>query len=192
MASYSIGTVTGGTGGNSRGGLVGALVSSATASQVTNSYWDETTTGIAGTGTGLRKTTTQLRTPTAYGTMSTDIYMSWNLNLDGETGGDDPWHFGTNAQYPLLKYGHDAASVAGQIARQAGADPVDYDADNDNLIEISALAQLDAVRYDLDRQRPGSAWGRRRRVRRRLPRPAQGHGLPRRLPGLRTDRGSGL
>ena len=149
-ASYSIGTVTGGTGTNSRGGLVGALVSSATASQVTNSYWDETTTGIAGTGTGLRKTTTQLRTPTAYGTMSTDIYMSWNLNLDGETGGDDPWHFGTNAQYPLLKYGHDAASVAGQIARQAGADPVDYDADNDNLIEISALAQLDAVRYDLD------------------------------------------
>ena len=149
-ASYSIGTVTGGTGTNSRGGLVGALVSSATASQVTNSYWDETTTGIAGTGTGVRKTTTQLRTPTAYGTMSTDIYMSWNLNLDGQTGNDDPWHFGTNAQYPLLKYGHDAASVAGQIARQAGADLVDYDADNDNLIEISALAQLDAVRYDLD------------------------------------------
>ena len=150
VASYSIGTVTGGTGTNSRGGLVGALVSSATASQVTNSYWDETTTGIAGTGTGVRKTTAELRTPTAYGTMSTDIYMSWNLNLDGQTGNDDPWHFGTNAQYPLLKYGHDAASVAGQIARQAGADPVDYDADNDNLIEISALAQLDAIRYDLD------------------------------------------
>ena len=155
-ASYSTGTVTAsGTGvgvTNNRGGLVGALVGSpvATASQVTNSYWDETTTGIAGTGTGLRKTTTQLRTPTAYGTMSTDIYMSWNLNLDGQTGNDDPWHFGTNAQYPLLKYGHDAASVALQIARQAGADLVDYDADNDNLIEISALAQLDAVRYDLD------------------------------------------
>ena len=155
-ASYSTGTVTAsGTGvgvTNNRGGLVGALVGSpvATASQVTNSYWDETTTGIAGTGTGLRKTTTQLRTPTAYGTMSTDIYMSWNLNLDGQTGGDDPWHFGANAQYPLLKYGHDAASVALQIARQAGADLVDYDADNDNLIEISALAQLDAVRYDLD------------------------------------------
>ena len=150
VASYSIGTVTGGTGGNSRGGLVGALVSSATASQVTNSYWDETTTGIAGTGTGLRKTTAQLIAPTAYGSTATDIYMNWNLNLDGETGNDDPWHFGTNAQYPLLKYGHDAASVALQIARQAGADLVDYDADNDNLIEISALAQLDAVRYDLD------------------------------------------
>ena len=156
VASYSTGTVTAsGTGvgvTNNAGGLVGALVGSpvATASQVTNSYWDETTTGIAGTGAGLRKTTTQLRTPTAYGTMSTDIYMSWNLNLDGQSGNDDPWHFGTNAQYPLLKYGHDAASVALQIARQAGADLVDYDADNDNLIEISALAQLDAVRYDLD------------------------------------------
>ena len=155
-ASYSTGTVTAsGTGvgvTNNRGGLVGALVGSpvATASQVTNSYWDETTTGIAGTGTGVRKTTAELKAPTAYGTMSTDIYMSWNLNLDGQTGNDDPWHFGTNAQYPLLKYGHDAASVSGQIARQAGADLVDYDADNDNLIEISALAQLDAVRYDLD------------------------------------------
>ena len=155
-ASYSTGTVTAsGTGvgvTNNRGGLVGALVGSpvATASQVTNSYWDETTTGIAGTGAGVRKTTAELKAPTAYGTMSTDIYMSWNLNLDGQTGNDDPWHFGTNAQYPLLKYGHDAASVAGQIARQAGADLVDYDADNDNLIEISALAQLDAVRYDLD------------------------------------------
>ncbi len=155
-ASYSTGTVTAsGTGvgvTNNRGGLVGALVGSpvATASQVTNSYWDETTTGIAGTGTGVRKTTAQLIAPTAYGSTATDIYMNWNLNLDGETGGDDPWHFGTNAQYPLLKYGHDAASVALQIVRQAGADLVDYDADNDNLIEISALAQLDAIRYDLD------------------------------------------
>ena len=158
VASYSTGTATAsGTGmgvTNNAGGLVGALVGSpvATVSQITNSYWDVTTTSIAdsnpATSPGAGQTTSALIGPTEYGT--TGIYTSWNLNLDGQTGNDDPWHFGTNAQYPLLKYGHDAASVAGQIARQAGADLVDYDADNDNLIEISALAQLDAVRYDLD------------------------------------------
>ena len=158
VASYSTGTATAsGTGmgvTNNAGGLVGALVGSpvATVSQITNSYWDVTTTSIAdsnpATSPGAGQTTSALIGPTEYGT--TGIYTGWNLNLDGQTGGDDPWHFGTNAQYPLLKYGHDAASVAGQIARQAGADLVDYDADNDNLIEISALAQLDAVRYDLD------------------------------------------
>ena len=158
VASYSTGTVTAsGTGmgvTNNAGGLVGALVGSpvATVSQITNSYWDVTTTSIAdsnpATSPGAGQTTSALIGPTEYGT--TGIYTGWNLNLDGQTGNDDPWHFGTNAQYPLLKYGHDAASVALQIARQAGADLVDYDADNDNLIEISALAQLDAVRYDLD------------------------------------------
>ena len=158
VASYSTGTVTAsGTGmgvTNNAGGLVGALVGSpvATVSQITNSYWDLTTTSIAdsnpATSPGAGQTTSALIGPTEYGT--TGIYTGWNLNLDGESGNDDPWHFGANAQYPLLKYGHDAASVALQIARQAGADPVDYDTDNDNLIEISALAQLDAVRYDLD------------------------------------------
>ena len=152
--SYAIGPVTAsGTGvgvTNNRGGLLGARVSGALTTQITNSYWNSTVnSGLTGGG-GTSRTTTQLQAPTAYGSMSTDIYMSWNQNLDGQTGNDDPWHFGTNAQYPLLKYGHDAASVALQIARQVGADLVDYDADNDNLIEISALAQLDAVRYDLD------------------------------------------
>ena len=158
VASYSTGTVTAtGTGmgvTNNAGGLVGALVGSpvATVSQITNSYWmsppPALPTATRQPAPAPAKRTSALIGPTEYGT--TGIYTSWNLNLDGQTGNDDPWHFGTNAQYPLLKYGHDAASVALQIARQAGADPVDYDADNDNLIEISALAQLDAVRYDLD------------------------------------------
>ena len=51
VASYSTGTVTASGSGtgvtNNRGGLVGDLVSGALATQITNSYWDVTTTGIA-------------------------------------------------------------------------------------------------------------------------------------------------
>ena len=45
------------------------------------------------------QTTSALRTPTDY----EGIYETWNLdlNLDGEP--DDPWHFGTSNQYPVLK-----------------------------------------------------------------------------------------
>ena len=39
--------------------------------------------------------------PTGY----TGIYMmNWDLNLDGQPGGDDPWTFGKTDQYPVLKY----------------------------------------------------------------------------------------
>ena len=83
-------------------GLVGVVFPTAT---VTNAYWDTEASGITDTGAGTGKTTSQLKTPTAYGTGNTDIYKDWNLNLDGVTGNDDPWNFGTASEYPVLKYG---------------------------------------------------------------------------------------
>ena len=111
---------------------------------ITASYWDTTTTGVSG---GLA--TTALQMPTDYGATSSDTFFGWNANVDGDadtgdsSGNDDPWDFGTASQYPVLKYGgHDLVAQ--------GRSPVDYDADNDGLIDISTLAQLDAIRHDLD------------------------------------------
>ena len=153
-ASYAIGVPTcnpasGGT--DDEGGLVGRINSGAS---ITASYWDTTTSGTTnahdgGAYTGITgKTTAELRTPEAYGTQSTDIYMNWNVNVDGDTstgtptvGGDDPWDFGTASEYPILKFGYDDFGQAVQR-------PTDYTGDN-NLIDVSTLAQLDAMRYDL-------------------------------------------
>ena len=49
------------------------------------------------------KTATALQTPTGYSTPADNIYKDWNLDLDGNAGGDDPWDFGTANQYPVLK-----------------------------------------------------------------------------------------
>ena len=131
-ATYSTGTVT--TTGGNRGGLAGFANASAT---ITASYWDSTTTSITGTGAGAAQTTTALQGPAAY----TGIFANWDVNVDGETGADDPWHFGGTSVYPTLKFG--------------GMDPYDqyggdYDTDNDGLIEIWNLDRLNAVRWDLD------------------------------------------
>ena len=66
----------------------------------TNSYWDTQTSGRSTSTLGTGQTTRALQRPTGY----TGIYANWNLNLDGQTGGDDPWDFGTNREYPALKY----------------------------------------------------------------------------------------
>ena len=140
-ASYATGAVSGsGTGTRTLAGLV---ASSTAAARVTNSYYDNTAAGTtltasAGGGTGYA--TTALQTPTEYG----GIYAMWNVDVDGVSGNDDPWHFGAANQYPTLKYGGFSAGGAG-FRRNA-----DYDTDSDGLIEITTLAQLDAIRLDLD------------------------------------------
>ncbi len=131
-ASYSTGAVTSGTGANT-GGVAGSAASGV----LVNSYWDAETSGIAG-----GQTTGGLKTPTGY----TGIYSAWNVNVDGVGGNDDPWDFGTNAQYPILQYDRDAVA----IDRQRGSTGKDYDDDEGNLIDVTTLAQLDAMRYDLD------------------------------------------
>ena len=70
--SYGTGRVTGGTGAT-LGGLIGMIENSPS---VTNSYWDNVTTGLstsAGTETGL--TTTQLR-----GTLPPGFGSAWGIN----------------------------------------------------------------------------------------------------------------
>ena len=137
--SYATGAVTRGAGTEtSFGGLVGVLGSQAAGFTATNSYYDTTTsgcvsastTGCTGSAAGTGKTTAELQTPTGY----TGIYSTWNANVDGVAGNDDPWAFGTSSQYPSL------------ILHVTN----DYDLDDDGLIEVTNLAQLNAIRHDLD------------------------------------------
>ena len=173
IASYASGTVTasgtqsqagglaGGLNGNAldtitasyasnrvAGATVGALFGGSVANAViTSSYWDVSRSGIeddANSDAPEGKTSSDLTTPTAYGTQSTDIYMGWNVNVDGSAGADDPWDFGAANQYPRLKF--DGMDLSAQNI----APVVDYDADDDNLIDIKTLAQLNAVRWDLN------------------------------------------
>ena len=142
--SYAIGRVT--ATATHHGGLVGRAGPAAT---VTASYWNSQTSGQAGSGTG--KTTAELQSPTAYGATSSDTYFGWNANIDGVTGADDPWNFCTGRQYPALKYGgHDPL-------RQGSCG--DYDLDDDGYIDVFTLAQLDAMRHDLNGNGDATAAG---------------------------------
>ena len=101
ITSYSTGapTATADTdnnGNETEGGLAGV------ASNVTASYWDTDTSGIAATTapTGAAgRTTAMLQQPTSYGT---GIYSAWDDQ--NVTGNDDPWDFGGDWQYPVLKF----------------------------------------------------------------------------------------
>ena len=136
--SYATGVVTRGTGSTATS--VGGLMGSGGSTAGTASYYDTTTSGCVSGGTAgcttsaggsgvTGQTTSALQTPVGY----TGIYSTWNANIDGVAGNDDPWYFGTTSQYPTLKYGK-----------------TDYDEDNDGYIDISTHAQLNAVRWDLD------------------------------------------
>ncbi len=98
--TYSTGRVVRSSGTDTRfGGLIGAAVPQS-ANNVSNSYWDTSTSGQTTSAGGTGKTTRQLQTPTGY----SGIYANWNTNLDGVTGNDDPWTFGNKMQYPMLDY----------------------------------------------------------------------------------------
>ena len=133
--SYSTGSVPGSL---SVGGLVGVVTGSNAGSiSVTGSYWDTQTSGQTTSIRGSGQSTAALQTPTGY----TGIYADWNANIDGETGADDPWDFGSPGWYPSLKYGgHDRSK------QNRG----DYDYDDDGYIDIWTLAHLNAIRWDLN------------------------------------------
>ena len=105
--TYSTGRVVRSSGTDTRfGGLIGAAVPQS-ANNVSNSYWDTSTSGQTTSAGGTGKTTRQLQTVTSY----TGIYANWNTNLDGDTttgdamtGNDNPWAFGNKMQYPMLDY----------------------------------------------------------------------------------------
>ena len=134
IASYSTGSIDA---IGIRGGMVGANTGSAT-----NSYWDTDTSGHTTSQVGTGKTTAELQTPTDY----TGIYADWdNIDINGDGVDDaedtnDFWDFGSATEYPALSW-ETAVVVEPSVT-------VDYDSDDDRLLEISDLAQLDAVRWD--------------------------------------------
>ena len=141
-ASYATGPVSASSGSSpDAGGVIGSVGANGT---ITDAYWDTTTSSIADdsdTASPEGKTTSDLQSVLSY----TGIYANWNVNVDGTTGNDDPWDFGTNMQYPRLKF--DGMSLT---AQGRPPPPTDYD-DNDNgLIDVTTLAQLNAMRWDLN------------------------------------------
>ena len=105
IASYATGQVTG-----NGGGLVGVRA----VSTITASYWDTETSGQSSSAGGTGHTTAELQTPTDY----TGIYANWNVNVDGVTGNDNPWAFGANYQYPVLRYRRTQAQIQAQFDAQ--------------------------------------------------------------------------
>ena len=112
--AYAIGKVEG---DERLGGLVGWHTSGA----YSDTYWDTQTSGQTnaferGDAENVQgKTTAELQSPTGY----TGIYQTWNADLDdadaddnAATGVDDPWHFGTSSQYPVLKVDFDGDGAA--------------------------------------------------------------------------------
>ncbi len=132
-ASYATGSVTGAcpTAANKHGFAGGSGTATA-------SYWDAEASAVATSGQGVGRTTAQLQGPTS----ATGIYAGWDrLDVDGDGSANEaPWHFGTESQYPVLSH--------------RSADPVpqrgDYDLDDNGLIEVYTLAQLNAIRWDMD------------------------------------------
>ena len=130
--SYALGRISG-SGYVWSGGLIGRYYGGS----ATNTYWDRHTTRLNSTAgnRGASKRTDEMQSVNGY----TGIYATWNRNLDGVAGNDDPWEFGSAYDYPILKFG--------------GLDKApqrDYDRDDDNLIDLYSLTRLDAIRYDLD------------------------------------------
>ena len=87
-------------------------------------YWNVQTSGVADADltddlVGLR--THELRRPTDYA----GLYADWNVDVDGVTGGDDPWDFGGPRDYPLLKvdFNNDGAATWQEFGPQYRAGP---------------------------------------------------------------------
>ena len=144
-------------------------------SGVTASYWNSQAPGQAATqGLPLQsnwvapavdtsRTTAELRRPTGYD----GIYALWD-DLRDLSGASYAWDFGTSLDFPALR--DTGPSVAAQRARMPdppeSTDPqpdsppspqgIDYDRDDDGLIEVWSLAQLDAIRYDMGASGDGS------------------------------------
>lgn len=94
VASYAAARVS--ASAAAAGGLVGR--GELSAGRVESSYWDTDVSGHTNSSGGSGRTTARLQAPTGYD----GIYRDWNLDLDGDGATDDPWDFGTSAEYPAL------------------------------------------------------------------------------------------
>ena len=115
IGSYARGGVSG---TYNVGGLAGWNLRS---NGISVTYWNIETSGQdEGVGGGFisdakGKTTAELQTPTSYD----GIYRNWDTDIDDAdgdgyetTGTDDPWDFGTDDQYPVLKADFDGDGEA--------------------------------------------------------------------------------
>ena len=109
VASYATGSVSGDV---EAGGLIGAESGTIRESA---SFWDTQTTGQETSAGGEGKTTAELQAPTIY----TGMFAGWKADLDNADGDDDPatgsddfWDFGTNSEYPALKFDFDGDGTA--------------------------------------------------------------------------------
>lgn len=98
---YAVATVVG-------EGYLGGLVAEGIDATVTDSYWDIEVSGLTTSAGGVGKTTHQFQSETGY----TGIYGNWNVDLDDDQIGDDPWDFGLTTQYPVLKVDFDGNGTA--------------------------------------------------------------------------------
>ena len=143
VASYAYGAVSASGNNINVGGLVGR--STGASSAITDSYCDTAATmqtacvgpqsGNAVSAQGYL--TAALQSPTDY---AGGIYVNWNLDLDGNYAPDYPWNFGASSDYPMLNTPAQRADAA--------PPPVDYDQNDNGLIDIRSIAQLHAIRWD--------------------------------------------
>ena len=116
--SYATGLISG---RSTVGGLVGR---NSGGGAITDSYWDSDTSGRTSGSYGQAQNTAELQLPTA----ASSIYLTWNVDLDGDGMNDDPWDFGTSGQYPVLSVdtngvgGADVAGIWAADSDQSGAD----------------------------------------------------------------------
>ena len=152
-ASYAAGpnNASGGAGAI-LGGLVGRVTGNSPT--ITHSYCDSTVMVVtnciggyavpaaAANASAAAQSTSELQTPTDY----TGIYSHWNLDLASPTDNvpDYLWNFGANNAYPMLNTPTQRAALLAAIA------PVDYDYNDNGLIDITNQAQLNAIRWDLN------------------------------------------
>ena len=123
-ASWTAG-VLGDTGGNA-GGVVGSNTSSG---EITASYFDSGTSHLldahgAGDADGAAgKMSSDLKA----GLATSDIFVTWNVDIDGDGAADAPWDFGVSTEYPALKgVADDWESLRLPAPRRAGADGGDH------------------------------------------------------------------
>ena len=138
-------------------GCIGKRVGSTT--DVSSLYYDNTLITSAKatvTGTtrgpysshGVGKTTAELQTPINY----TGIYATWGKRDTVGTGSDDEWNFGTASEYPDLREGVPIPPPNPTPVPTPSPTPsalVDYDANDNHLIDVRNAAQLQEIRHDL-------------------------------------------
>ncbi len=101
IASYAIGSVH----SDSTQYVDGVAGYSHDGGSVRDSYFN---TGAYASASAGGRSAAQLRAPVDYA----GIYANWNVDLNRDTGADDPWDFGNGGHYPLLKADSDGDGAA--------------------------------------------------------------------------------